>query len=987
MIGRTVAHYRITAPLGEGGMGVIYEAEDLRLPRRVALKFLPPSHLEDHAARERFEREARAASVLSHPHICVLHDVAEHEGQPFIVMERLQGTSLRDRLQKGPLTVAEILRIGSQVADALDAAHAAGIVHRDVKPANIFLTDRGDAKVLDFGVARLRPVGGADAASEIPTLEKLTSPGTAVGTVAYMSPEQVLGRPADARSDIFSLGVVLYEMATGARPFSGDSMGVIFDAILHKAPTSPVRLNPKMPPELERIVNRCLEKDPVKRWASAAELRDALRRCLDDLQHTGSVRVVARRLARSRWAWVAAGLVVAALAAGAAAYARHRAGVRWATEEALPRIRTLVEDGPDNYLAAYRLAEHAERYLPHDPALGELLTQVSRSCTFLTEPAGAVVWTKPYLEPDAPWQRLGETPIPDARLPFAAMRWKAEKAGFAPIVRAGVPGGSAFTTNAIVPQTYSLKLVPEASQPADMVRVEGTDGVPEFLVDRFEVTNRQFKAFVEAGGYRDERYWNQEFRKDGRVLSWAEAMAAFVDRTGRPGPATWEAGDLPEGKGDFPVGGVSWYEAAAFAEFTRKTLPTLEHWWAATGRQRGARDLITLSNFGGVGPVAVGTTDAITAFGVADMAGNVREWCWNASVQGRCLRGGAWNDQVYMFNNITQAPAFDRSETNGFRCVRYLEGKAPPDRLFEPHRSDTVRDFTMEKPVSDEVFAVYRRLFDYDARDLNARVEARDETNPDWIRERVSFTAAYGDERVIAQVFLPRSGRPPFQTVVYFPGSSAITAGPSDEVGQRPAFKLLVHFLKAGRAILYPVYRGTHERSGGKTNYYRALHTSGAPTQEFVDYQVTIVRDVRRSLDYLSSRSDLDRRRVAFQGFSWGGGVAPMVLAVESRFAAAIVVLGGLTPRARPRPEVDPLNYAPHLKLPVLMLNGRYDLVFPLESSVRPMFERIGTPPGDKVLRVYESDHTIPRAELIRESLAWLDKYLGPVEPVSPATP
>jgi serine/threonine protein kinase len=233
-------------------------------------------------------------------------------------MERLHGSSLRERLQRGPLPAEEILRIGAQVADALEAAHQAGIVHRDVKPANIFLTDRGDAKVLDFGVARLRPgAAGTDAPSEVATLEKLTTPGAAVGTVAYMSPEQVLGRPAEARSDIFSLGVVLYEMATGARPFAGDSMGAVFDAILHKAPTSPVWLNPRMPVELERIVNRCLEKDAGKRWASAAELRDALARCLDELRRTGGVRAAARRWARSPWALT--GLALAVLAAGAVA--------------------------------------------------------------------------------------------------------------------------------------------------------------------------------------------------------------------------------------------------------------------------------------------------------------------------------------------------------------------------------------------------------------------------------------------------------------------------------------------------------------------------------------------------------------------------------------------------------------------------------------------------------------------------------------------
>ena len=267
MIGQTVTHYRITARLGEGGMGIVYEAEDLRLPRHVALEFLPAGHVQDHAARER-------------------------------------------------------------------------------------------------------------------------------------------GRPADARSDLFSLGVVLYEMATGARPFPGDSMGVVFDAILHKAPTSPVRLNPRMPVELERIVNRCLEKDAAKRWASAADLRGALRRCLDDLQHSGSATALARRWARDRRVWAAGLSLLAALAVGGFAYARHRAHVRWAREEALPEIRRLASSGLDSSRPAFLLAERALRYLPRDPELHQLRDSVSADCEVLTDPPGASVWIKPYEKPGSAWEHI-----------------------------------------------------------------------------------------------------------------------------------------------------------------------------------------------------------------------------------------------------------------------------------------------------------------------------------------------------------------------------------------------------------------------------------------------------------------------------------------------------------------------------------------------------------------------------------------------------
>jgi predicted Ser/Thr protein kinase len=972
-IGSEIAgKYKISRVLGRGGMGVVYLADDLKLKRPVALKFLPPEVERDALVRQRFLREAQAAAALSHPNICTIYEVDDQVDQAFISMEYVEGECLRDMSAKGPFPFDDVLDIAIQVCLGLDEAHKKGIVHRDIKSANIMLTATGQVKIMDFGLAKM--LGAA----------MVTREGSTMGTVAYMSPEQARGEPVDARTDLWALGVVLYELATGKLPFAGDRESAIIHNLLHEEPKPLRAIAPKIPMEFERIIRRALKKRVDDRYTSAAEMLADLKKLHAGLEEEKGgvfnlrsfIRIIRKPLVAIPTAVVLIGLgVVAGLALD------REARVRRARQVVLPELQRMVDEAaplpPKEGFRMLELYDFAARYLPADPQVRELAAGCVSEAPIRTTPPGVRVFVKDYCFPEREWRYMGTTPIEKARLPNADFLWKMEKDGYQQITFASSPRTYDPITKQYTPGV-DRRLDAIGTIPADMVRIPAGKTevgiLDEFLIDRYEVTNKKFKEFVDKGGYRKEEYWKQPLVDSGKHLTWDEAMTLFVDTTGRPGPSTWQGGSYPEGQGDYPVSGVSWYEAAAYAEYAGLSLPTGLHWGLVGLWEMKMSRYMEAGNFGTAGPVAVGSLPSLNYYGAYDLAGNVREWCWEESPQGRIMRGGAWNDATYMYVSWSQAVPFDRSPKNGFRCVRYGDLQKIPQEAFELTDFSPIPDFGKQEPVPDAVFKVYKEQFSYDNTPLNATVEWRNESGQDWIQEKVSFDAAYGNERVTAYLLLPRDTKPPFQTVIYFPSSNAPWATTSNDLDKTPEFKMNLPFIvKDGRAVLYPVYKGTFERHD---DALRAIHC-GDDSRLFTEYLIQLVKDLSRSIDYLETRPDIDRNRLAYLANSWGGLWGAIIPAVEGRLKVSVLRVGGLWPWRATRPEASQINYVRHVTIPTLMLNGKYDMGLPYDTSVKPMFDLLGTPEKDKVLKVYDSDHFVPQTEFVKETLAWLDKYFG----------
>jgi formylglycine-generating enzyme required for sulfatase activity/tRNA A-37 threonylcarbamoyl transferase component Bud32/dienelactone hydrolase len=984
MIGQTISHYRIIEKLGSGGMGIVYKAEDTELGRFVALKFLSEELAKNAIALERFRREARAASALNHPNICTVYEIGNADGRSFLAMEYLEGKTLRQKLLEKTLTLTEVLDLGIQIAQGLEAAHQKGIVHRDIKPMNLFVTTGGYAKILDFGLAKLTPLltnfEGREREPDSMALEtQLTSTGAALGTVAYMSPEQARGSQLDAGTDMFSFGVVLYEMATGQQPFIGPTPASTLDAILHRDPFPITKINAALPQELNEIIWRAIEKKREQRYQGMSDVLAALMALKQD---TSAPISIARRVRKPSVALPAlAVLTFLGLLVGW--YVRRNGQIRWAHDTAIPEIARLAEKGEDG--AAFALAKKMEAMVPGDQTLQKLWPEVSLAISVHSEPPGAEVYMKPYRAADATWEYIGRSPISHLRVPFGLLRWRAEKQGFltAEVLSSSLHNGREVQ-NFLGGTTVNLSLTRSGTVPDGMVRVPGGEvsvklpgivravsvvNLPDYWMDRYEVTNREFKQFVDAGGYRKPEYWKQPFVENGKILSWEEAMSRFRDKAGRPGPTTWELGNYPEGQGDYPVTGVSWYEAAAYAEFTGKSLPTVQQWQKAAWAWMGAAsDMAPISNFDGRGLAPVGSHQGMSQYGTYDMAGNAKEWCWNAKKDKRFILGGAWNEPPYMFLDPDAQSPFGRLPTYGFRCVKEIPGTSLPKAALEAI-SAAFRDFSKEKPVSDQVFAAFKNLYRYDTGPLDTVADPVDESGEYWTRQKVTFNAAYGNERMSAYVYLPRNSKPPFQTVVFFPGSYAVVARSSKDLELFGCDFII----KSGRALVYPIYESHYERGDGLP------YDDPDETARYRDHVIYWRKDLGRTIDFLETRKDLNLEKLAYYGLSTGAYLGNILPAIESRIKVA-VLLGGGFEFGKKMPEVDELNFAPRVKVPTLLVDGRYDEFFPLETSQNVMFRFLGTPEKDKRHAVLEGGHIPSYDQMVKEILDWLDRYQGPVK-------
>jgi len=689
---------------------------------------------------------------------------------------------------------------------------------------------------------------------------------------------------------------------------------------------------------------------------------------------------------RALWSGAAIALLLVVGAAGWWLIEKNRRAVFIAG--ALPKLEELSRT--TKYIAAYGLAREVEQAGGANALTPAVREGYSREVSVQSTPVGAEIAIKPYAV-DGEWITLGRAPLDKIRVPRGPLQWQVTLEGHRP---------ASIVRFAGVGQQFNFQLLANSAPDADMVGVSGGQADPwaltnlvrmpavklsPFLIDRTEVSNREFARFVQSGGYREPTFWKHPFLDAGRPIAFDAAMQRFRDATGRPGPATWKLGSYPDGEEDYPVRGISWYEAAAYASFAGKQLPSIHQWyWAsdAGDMQYFPGVVLPQSNFESRLREAskVGESKVIGAFGSINMAGNVREWVANRTDTGKYLAvGGSWTEPSYSYLQPIVRSAFDRSPDTGVRCIKELSVSATAEAALAVLKIVPPLDLATVKPASDAEYAVATRFFERRTVALDAKIESTDQTSPHWIRHRVSFAAGYGDERMSVLLYLPRNAKPPYQTLIQMPGLGNFYQRTWKTDSDYFGWSIAEIMIRGGRAMAIPIWKGTYERFDG-------FQPNTASNSEYRGRLVQWVSELHQTVDYLQSRADIDGQRIGFHGISFGATWTPLFLALEPRLTTGVLLLGGIV-RVERTPDISPISYAPRVQVPVLMLNGRDDPIFPYDTSQAVLFKLFGTPSGQKLHRTFAGGHSWFDwyDDMVREQYDWLDKVFGPVTPAERA--
>ena len=740
--------------------------------------------------------------------------------------------------------------------------------------------------------------------------------------------------------------------------------------------------------ELTREPAAQMEESPLRAQTSTQEKEEKAKPDSTGEQVSAAQGLAEKSRDRPGWVPWATAVTLVLVAVGTGLF-QHRANLQWARESAA-RVEALAK--AHRFFEAYDLAMGVRKFLPNDPTVARLAPEISDELSIFTEPAGARIYLTRF-SPDPsgnfrPRQFAGTTPINNLPVARGSYLVDIEKDGYAPVRqtisselnRAVIPIGQ----RSLIP--VKQKLVEASKVPDRMVFVPGgtyelvsygrpTDAraqLDSYFIDRFEVTNREYKAFIRAGGYLKKEYWKYPFVKDGKRLTWEEAMGEFTDRTGLSGPRSWVGQDFPEGKGDYPVSGVSWYEAAAYAAFRGKQLPTVFQWekasrigmpsrfgWVLPWGLESEGGIELRANFDSSGTVPADRFGfGVSPYGAYNMAGNVAEWCLNEKAGGFVTAGGSWADPPYMFGAYGAFPGFYSSDRLGFRSVLNTS-HATGDQGAIRFPAEEVPAYTASSEADFQTWVSHYR---YDKIPLDAKIEEVVETD-EWRREKITYAGAK-DQRAIAYLYLPKNVKPPFQLIHFIPGVSAFR---SLTVPRYVEFLLSPH-VKAGRAVFAVVLEGYVERK----------RPSDIPfdysSVRYRDQVVGWVTDIRRGLDYLETRDDIEVSKIAFYAVSQESLV--LVPAIEPRYRSVVFVGIGLSKLwVNAIREANPINFAPHINAPKLMLHGRFDEANPLKSEAEPFYNLLREP---KRLEVFNGGHVPPVEVSVPIVNAWLDTTLGP---------